>query len=114
MSCESQPSPAACSVGLELALVDGGHLVVSLRNTSAQASAGPFAVALQQALTRSDGHVVVDLANLESCDRHIADALIDSRDELAARGRRMVLVNVGMVFRRQLAALVAAERPDPA
>ena len=112
MSCESQPSPAACSVGLELALIDGGHLVVSLRTSGAQTPAGPFAAALQQALTRSEGHVVVDLANLEWCDRDIADALIGSRDELAARGRRMVLVNVGMLFRRQLAALVAVDRPD--
>jgi anti-anti-sigma regulatory factor len=99
-------------VGLELAHIDGGHLVVSLRTTGAQTSAGPFAAALQQALTRCEGHVVVDMANLEWCDREIANALVGSRDELAARGRRMVLVNVGMLLRRQLAALVAGDSSD--
>jgi hypothetical protein len=52
------------------------------------------------------------MANLEWCDREIANALVGSRDELAARGRRMVLVNVGMLLRRQLAALVAGDSSD--
>jgi hypothetical protein len=112
----SQPRTGVTSVGVGVTRIPGGHVLVSF--LAAAARDGGFAAAFAQALNQPRGDVLVDLAGVESCDRDVADALIGCHDELAAAGRRLVLVNVGFAVRRQLAAFAGVDhhepKPDPA
>lgn len=101
MSSPCQPPASDSAAELGVTSIPGGHLLVSVDRSGTNHPRGVVA-AVDHAVSQPAGHVLVDLAGLASCDRELADALLRSRNTLAARGRRLVLVNVAVAFRHQL------------
>lgn len=87
--------------------IHGGHLLVSVRSTDGT-DAGQSLAAFERALNHLTGDVVVDLADVQCCDRTLALALIRSHQAVAALGRRLVLVNVGSAVRHLLSAFAGS------
>lgn len=102
MSSPGQPSAADSAAEAGVTSIPGGHFLVSVDRSATNHPHGVVA-AVDHAVSQPAGHVLVDLAGLASCDPELADALLRSRNTLAARGRRLVLVNVAVAFRHQLA-----------